>query len=84
MSTLLVVQAHPHVENSLSLTVGKQFIKTYRASHPDDKVIIRDLYAGEGVPQLNDVTKLTAKYSAAELQVVANFLNDLYRQEQKF
>ncbi|KRM82112.1 acyl carrier protein phosphodiesterase [Limosilactobacillus coleohominis DSM 14060] len=56
MSTLLVIQAHPHTENSLSLTVGNKFIETCRATHPNDKVIIRDLYNGEGVPPLNDVT----------------------------
>lgn len=56
MSTLLVIQAHPHIENSLSLTVGKQFIDSYRSSHPDDQIIIRDLYDNEGVPPLNDVT----------------------------
>lgn len=56
MSTLLVIQAHPHIENSLSLTVGKQFVDTYKETHPKDKVIIRDLYAKEGVPPLNDVT----------------------------
>lgn len=56
MSTVLVVQAHPHIENSLSLTVGKQFVDSYRQSHPDDQVIIRDLYAKGGIPPLNDVT----------------------------
>ena len=43
MSKLLVIKAHPHTSKSLSLMVGKKFI-------------IRDLYAGEGVPPLNDVT----------------------------
>lgn len=56
MTTLLVIQAHPHIENSLSLTVGKRFIDSYKKANPNDKVIIRDLYAAEGVPPLNDVT----------------------------
>ena len=30
MTTLLVIQAHPHIENSLSLTVGKRFIDSYK------------------------------------------------------
>lgn len=30
------------------------------------------------------IDKLTAKYSAADLQVVAAFLNDLYQLEQEF
>ncbi|MGN1272798.1 MAG: FMN-dependent NADH-azoreductase [Lactobacillus sp.] len=59
MSTVLVIQAHPHIENSLSLTVGKKFIDSYKASHPNDKIIIRDLYAKEGVPPLNDMTMET-------------------------
>ncbi|MBB1079197.1 NAD(P)H-dependent oxidoreductase [Limosilactobacillus sp. STM2_1] len=56
MSTLLVIQAHPHTEKSLSLAVGNKFVETYRATHPNDKVIIRDLYKGAGVPPLNDLT----------------------------
>lgn len=56
MTTLLVIQAHPHTSQSLSLTVGKQFVDTYKATHPDDQVIIRDLYADGGVPPLNDLT----------------------------
>ncbi|MGM9907592.1 FMN-dependent NADH-azoreductase [Limosilactobacillus sp.] len=56
MTTLLVIQAHPHTAQSLSLTVGKQFVDTYQATHPDDKVLIRDLYAAGGVPPLNDQT----------------------------
>lgn len=56
MSTLLVIQAHPHTTDSLSLTVGKRFVEAYQENHPQDQVIIRDLYAEEGVPPLNDVT----------------------------
>ncbi|MGM9892563.1 FMN-dependent NADH-azoreductase [Limosilactobacillus sp.] len=56
MSTLLVIQAHPHTSSSLSLTVGQKFVEAYQAAHPQDKVIIRDLYAKGGVPPLNDVT----------------------------
>lgn len=56
MSKILVIQAHPHTSKSLSLMVGKKFIDTYKETHPEDEVIIRDLYAGEGVPPLNDVT----------------------------
>lgn len=57
MATLLVIQAHPHTDvTSMSMEVGKEFIKSYRQSHPDDKIITRDLYAKEGVPPLNDMT----------------------------
>lgn len=73
MTILLVIQAHPHTSQSLSLAVGKHFIDTYKATHPDDKVIIRDLYADRGVPPLNDLTmeawrkqKFGEEMSAAE------------------
>lgn len=56
MSTLLVIQAHPHTSNSLSLSVGERFIEEYKLNHPTDKIIIRDLYEDQGVPPLNDVT----------------------------
>lgn len=56
MTKVLVIQAHPHIHNSLSLTVGDEFIKSYKKAHPDDEIIMRDLYAGDGVPPLNDLT----------------------------
>lgn len=57
MTTLLVIKAHPHTDvTSMSLSVSDAFLKSYRASHPDDQVIIRDLYAKPGVPPLNDMT----------------------------
>lgn len=56
MSTILVIKAHPHTSKSLSLTVGEKFIESYKLSNPNDKIIIRDLYAGEGVPPLNGGT----------------------------
>ena len=56
MTKVLVIQAHPHVENSLSLTVGNKFIEDYKEAHPEDEVIVRDLFTQESVPALNDVT----------------------------
>lgn len=56
MSKVLVIKAHPHTDNSLSLAVGDEFVRAYRQSHPNDEIIIRDLYAENGVPPLNDVT----------------------------
>lgn len=52
MSTVLVIKAHPHTPESLSLTVGEKFIAEYKKSHPSDKVIVRDLYK-DGTPTLN-------------------------------
>jgi FMN-dependent NADH-azoreductase len=54
MTTVLIIQAHPHIEHSLSLAVG-EFIQAYRQSHPNDQLVVRDLYAGDGVPPLNDL-----------------------------
>lgn len=56
MSKVLVIKAHPHTDKSVSLTVGNAFVKAYQKSHPNDEIIIRDLYANDGVPPLNDVT----------------------------
>ena len=36
--------------------MGKCFVDTYKATHPDDQIIIRDPYADGGVPPLNDLT----------------------------
>lgn len=58
MVTVLVIQAHPHIDHSLSLPVGQHFIKEYQKNHPDDQIITRDLYSKEGVPPLNDTTML--------------------------
>ncbi len=33
-----------------------KFIEEYKLNHPTDKIIICDLYEGQGVPPLNDVT----------------------------
>lgn len=66
------------------------------AKHPDDKKKIYYSLTADGRTlalvhdQMHEkirqelVGKLTAKYSAADLQVVAAFLNDLYQLEQEF
>lgn len=55
MTKVLVIQAHPHVSNSVSLTIGDQFVTSYRNSHPNDEIIVRDLF-NNGVPPLDDTT----------------------------
>lgn len=82
MSTLLVVQAHPHVKNSLLLTVGKQFVESYEASHPNDNVIIRDLYAKDGVPPLNDVTMAAWQKQKFDEQLTAEEMSLLQKHEE--
>lgn len=56
MSIMLVVMAHPHTDEiGNSVKVAQTFIEKYREVHPEDKVIIRDLFLEE-VPPLNDMT----------------------------
>ena len=55
MAKVLVIKAHPHVEDSVSISVADYFIKKYQKLHPDDEIITHDLYAEE-VPPLNDTT----------------------------
>lgn len=55
MAKLLVIEAHPHIEDSMSVSVAEDFIRKYRSLHPSDDIEIRDLYA-EKVPALNDLT----------------------------
>ena len=55
MAKLLVIKAHPHVEKSTSITVGDYFIEQYKKFHPEDKIIVRDLYAAP-VPPINNTT----------------------------
>ncbi|WP_409288483.1 FMN-dependent NADH-azoreductase [Peribacillus sp. SCS-37] len=53
MATVLYISAHPHDETqSYSMAAGKAFIDAYRNSHPEDEVVIMDLYK-EHIPQLD-------------------------------
>ncbi|KMQ37735.1 hypothetical protein AAX19_04425 [Oenococcus oeni] len=54
MNKVLVVKAHPKsIDSSKSLQIGKVFIESYKKSHPDDQVTIRDVYADK-VPLINN------------------------------
>lgn len=64
MTKLLVVKAHPHVEPSLSLSVGDVFVTAYQKNHPDDDIVIRDLFDST-VPPLNDTTLGAWKHEKA-------------------
>ena len=61
MTKVLVIKAHPHAEDSISISVADYFIKKYRELHPDDEIITHDLYA-EKVPPLNDTTMKAWKH----------------------
>lgn len=53
MATVLYITAHPFgEERSYSMTVGKEFVQTYRLSHPMDEVVHLDLYR-MNIPQLD-------------------------------
>ncbi|WP_042161125.1 FMN-dependent NADH-azoreductase [Paenibacillus gorillae] len=54
MATVLYITAHPNVQESASysLSVGKEFIESYRYANPTDEVVHLDLYKAE-VPQLD-------------------------------
>ena len=56
MSKVLVVLAHPHTDvRSLSMEVYEKFIEEYRLQHPDDDIIIRDLFA-QPFPAMDNTT----------------------------
>lgn len=45
MPNVLYITAHPHDhQTSFSMAVGKEFIESYRETHPHDEVIHLDLY----------------------------------------
>ncbi|MFC4808089.1 FMN-dependent NADH-azoreductase [Paenibacillus sp. GCM10023250] len=44
MATVLYITAHPFQSDTYSLSVGAQFIQTYREVNPNDEVIHLDLY----------------------------------------
>lgn len=61
MAKVLMIKAHPHVEESISISVGDYFIKEYQKLHPEDEIIIHDLFS-EKVPPLNDLTMQAWKH----------------------
>lgn len=53
MSQVLYITAHPLDEMvSNSMAVGKAFIDTYKAEHPEDEVVHIDLFKDE-VPEID-------------------------------
>lgn len=53
MTTLLQINASINNGNGQSSQLAKQFVSTFRNSHPDAKVVVRDVAAAEPVPHLN-------------------------------
>ena len=65
MSKVLVVLAHPHTDmRSLSLQVYEKFIEEYKLQHPDDEIIIRDLFAQPFPAMYNTTFQAIAKQHA--------------------
>ncbi|MEC0184640.1 FMN-dependent NADH-azoreductase [Paenibacillus peoriae] len=61
MKTVLYITAHPLAQHaSYSLTVGKEFIDTYREAHPEEEVIHLDLFQMDVPPVDADI--LNARY----------------------
>ena len=55
MSKILYITANPKAkENSFSLSVGSEFLETYKKSNPKDEIIVLDLYRIE-VPLIDEV-----------------------------
>lgn len=61
MAKVLMIKAHPHVEESISISVSDYFIEEYQKLHPEDEIIIHDLFS-EKVPPLNDLTMQAWKH----------------------
>ncbi|KRL81523.1 FMN-dependent NADH-azoreductase [Secundilactobacillus paracollinoides] len=56
MTKLLVIMAHPHTETTgKSVQVAQTFITQYQQNHPEDEIVVRDLFT-TSVPPLNDET----------------------------
>lgn len=56
MSKVLVVLAHPHTDvKGFSIQVYERFIEEYQKQNPDDKIIIRDLFA-QSFPVMDDTS----------------------------
>ena len=53
MTTLLQINASINNGNGQSSQLAKQFVAAFRLSHPDAKVVVRDVAAAEPVPHLN-------------------------------
>jgi len=74
MSTVLVIKAHPRTANvANSVVIGERFVEAYQRAHPEDQIIVHDLYE-EGVPEINSSnldswTKLTNGTTYQELSV---------------
>ncbi|MFT7821028.1 FMN-dependent NADH-azoreductase [Bacillus siamensis] len=74
MSNVLYITAHPLPEDeSLSMTVGKEFIDSYKQTHPEDDVVHLDLYKAD-IPYLdadvfNGWKKLRSQASLQDLSV---------------
>ncbi len=76
MITLLQIKASISQDEGQSSRLANQFVASYRSSHPDARVIVREVASADPVPHLNGerfgafITKPEAR-SAAQHSVVA-------------
>jgi FMN-dependent NADH-azoreductase len=53
MTTLLQINASIHEGNGQSSQLANQFVSAFRGSHPDARILVRDVAAADPVPHLN-------------------------------
>jgi FMN-dependent NADH-azoreductase len=53
VTTLLQINASIHKDSGQSSQLANQFVAAFRGSHPDARVVVRDVAASETVPHLN-------------------------------
>jgi FMN-dependent NADH-azoreductase len=53
VTTLLQINASINSEKGQSSQLANQFVNAFRNQHPDAKILVRDVAAGEPVPHLN-------------------------------
>jgi FMN-dependent NADH-azoreductase len=53
MTTLLQINASLNHDNGQSSQLANQFVAAYRLSHPDAKIVVRNVAAADAVPHLN-------------------------------
>lgn len=61
MSKLMVIEASPRQHKSVSSTIGKEFLKSYQATHPEDEIVKNQLWDAPLVEFKSAV--LDAKYA---------------------
>ena len=78
MGKVLFIQASGRGERSKSITVGKAFLEAYKNHHPDDEVVILDLFDAD-LPSF-DGESINAKYAIMHGEKFSSQQEHLWRQ----